>query len=80
MFKLLFFNGVIYKFFFINWAPIHYATLEGRRETVKLLIDKGADINKVVEGVNLFTFTIVEVFFNLFIESYFFFFFFLKFN
>ena len=35
----------------LGWAPLHYACLEGRREAVVFLLDHGADINKMTEGI-----------------------------
>jgi hypothetical protein len=35
-----------------DWAPLHYACLLGRKDTVKFLIDHNADVNKMTEGVS----------------------------
>jgi ankyrin repeat protein len=34
--------------------PIHYAAVEGHREIVSLLLDRGADINSITEVINCF--------------------------
>ena len=28
-----------------QWTPLHYAAIQGKEDTVQLLIEKGADIN-----------------------------------
>ena len=35
----------------LGWAPLHYACLFGRREVVHYLVEKGADINMLTEGI-----------------------------
>jgi hypothetical protein len=49
------------SFPFSHWSPLHYSCLMGRKDAVKFLVDHGADVNKLTEGIVSFAF-ILSVF------------------
>jgi hypothetical protein len=41
------------SFAIAHWSPLHYSCLLGRKDAVKCLVEHGADVNKLTEGVSL---------------------------
>jgi ankyrin repeat protein len=43
--------ALTWRFPLTYWSPLHYSCLFGRKDAVKFLLEHGADVNRLTEGV-----------------------------